>query len=155
MDQSGSSWHGREKREKAHTSSPDPFPWWILLSPDYLQAPQLSHWIFLHRRQSLWKYHFCWPSHRLKFVTLKRRETHMADGEAVPAEVLGLFHSLLAQAKPGSSSLQAGRCEHCGRGQSTLESPGVEVAEPEEQRWPCEATGRWTLLSFHFHSCMS
>lgn len=58
----------------------------------------------------------------------------MADGEAVPAEVLGLFHSLLAQAKPGSSSLQAGRCEHCGRGESTLESPGVEVAEPEEQR---------------------
>lgn len=64
----------------------------------------------------------------------KRRETHVADGEAVPTEVLGLFHSLLAQEKPGSSPLQAGICEHCGRGESTLESPGVEVAEPEDQR---------------------
>lgn len=65
---------------------------------------------------------------------VKRRETHMADGEAVPAEVPGLFHSLLAKAKPGSSPLQAGRYEHCGRGESTLESPGVEVAETEAQR---------------------
>lgn len=50
----------------------------------------------------------------------------MADGEAAPAEVLGLFHSLLAQAKPG-------RSEHCGRAACTVESPGAVVAELEKR----------------------
>lgn len=53
VDQGGSSWHGRDEREQAHTSSPAPLPRWTLLSPDYLQAPQLSPWIFPPRRQSL------------------------------------------------------------------------------------------------------
>lgn len=53
VDQGGGSWHGTDEREQAHTSSPAPLPRWTLLSPDYLQAPQLSPWIFPLRRQSL------------------------------------------------------------------------------------------------------
>lgn len=53
----------------------------------------------------------------------KRRETLVA---VATAEVLGLFHSLLAQAKPG-------RSEHCGRAESTAEPPGAVVAEPERR----------------------
>lgn len=82
-----------------------------------------------------------------KFVTdLKRREMHMTDREAVPAKFPGLFHSFLSQTKPGPSPLQAQRCEHCGRGESTPKSAGAEVAELEEQRRPCEAMGRSTLF---------
>lgn len=54
---------------------------------------------------------------------VKRRETLVA---VAAAEVLGLFHSLLAQAKPG-------RSEHCGRAESTAEPPGAVVAEPERR----------------------
>lgn len=56
----------------------------------------------------------------------KRRETLPAEGEAAPAEVLGLFYSLLAHAK-------LRRSEHCGRAESTVESPGAVVAEPERR----------------------
>lgn len=56
---------------------------------------------------------------------MKRRETLTADGEAAPAEGLGLFPSPLAQAEPGGS-------EHCGRAESTAESPGAVVAELEK-----------------------
>lgn len=54
---------------------------------------------------------------------MKRRETLVA---VAAAEVLGLFGSLLAQAKPG-------RSEHCGRAESTAEPPGAVVAEPERR----------------------
>lgn len=65
-------------------------------------------------------------------MTDLKKKMHMANGEAVPAEILGPFQSFLGQTKPGSS-LQAGKCEHCGRGESNLSSPGAEVAGPEEQ----------------------
>lgn len=58
---------------------------------------------------------------------------HTTDGEAVLTEILGPFQSILDHTKPGSS-LQAGKCEHCGRGESNLNSPGAEVARTEEQR---------------------
>lgn len=140
-------WCGRDKWEKAHTSSSDPLLWWTLLSPDYLQAPQFSHGIFLHRVhitvQTLALLTYFLAARSLWLIW---REMHMTNREAVPAKFPGLFHSFLSQIKPGPSPLQAERCEHCGRGESTPKSAGAEVAELEEQRQPCEAMGRSTLF---------
>lgn len=123
-------WCGRDKWEKAHTSSSDPLLWWTLLSPDYLQAPQFSHGIFLHRVhitvQTLALLTYFLAARSLWLIW---REMHMTNREAVPAKFPGLFHSFLSQ------SQDLPLCKHRDVNTVGEESPPQSLQELRWQSW--------------------